>query len=222
MALLALVAGVGQSAASPMQTPQTPSAAAPTGSPQPTLTPTPTVACPDVTEVASATAGISTPATLLPGAMGYLGVAVEVSADGCGLLVVDLDPDGPAQAAGLRLNDLIYGAAGLNVRTVAMLKGIVQGLPPGSPVRLHLVRGGERRDLTIVLATVGAQTTPTAIPSFTSTATRTPSPTEPPTQTSTLAFTETPTQTSSPTLTSTPTLTRTPATTPTALPSATP
>lgn len=200
MALLAFVVGAGRSAALPMQTP---SVVAPTGSAQPTFTPT--VACPDVADTASATAAITTPATLPPGAMGYLGVAVEVSGDGCGLRVVDLDPDGPAQTGGLRLNDVIYGAAGLNVRTVALLKGIVQSLPPGSPLRLHLLRGGERRELTIVLARVGTLPTLTPVPSFTRTVTRT----------------LTPTLTEPPTLTSTPTLTRTPSYTPTAPPTAT-
>lgn len=60
-----------------------------------------------------------------------------------GLLVREVDPDGPAAAAGVTPGDLIVSVGGAEVATVDQLVSAVEGSPEGTPLAVGLVRGGE-------------------------------------------------------------------------------
>jgi predicted metalloprotease with PDZ domain len=116
-------------------------------------------------------------ATPFVGEAGYLGIAAETSADGCGATVVDLDPEGPAVRAGVKLNDVIYGAASLETRSVDKLKALIKSLPADSVVPLYIIRNKQPIVIRVTLASFAdshAAITPTALPTATSAATATP------------------------------------------------
>ncbi|MBX3082007.1 MAG: PDZ domain-containing protein [Anaerolineae bacterium] len=161
---------------------------------EPTATPTLTAPCPELpplTVTAEPTDAVE--ATPFVGEPGYLGIAGENSSDGCGVTVVDLDPDGPAVQAGVKLNDMIYGAASLETRTVEKLKALIKSLPADSVVPLYIIRSKQPIVIRVTLASFAdshAAITPTSLPTATATAEAT---TEPTTQ-ATLDATSEPTQ----------------------------
>jgi serine protease Do len=92
---------------------------------------------------------------------GYMGVTLQdvdpelqqslgLGAD-AGALVVDVAPGSPALRAGLEPYDLIVGVDGRPIGSDDELIRDVSALQPGSSVRLHLLRGGQVRDLTVRL-----------------------------------------------------------------------
>ncbi|MGF1566485.1 MAG: S1C family serine protease [Nodosilinea sp.] len=71
-----------------------------------------------------------------------------------GLLVVSLDPQGPAEQAGVLIGDLVLT---VNHQPVSDLPGVYAQLETegvGHPIALHLLRGGQPMDVTL---TLGAQ-----------------------------------------------------------------
>jgi serine protease Do len=95
---------------------------------------------------------------------GRIGVGVQpLSADKAkalgldstgGALVGSVDPNGPAQAAGLRQGDVIVGVNGKHVGNAIELVGQVAQLSPGSAATISVWRNGGERKLSV---TVGAQ-----------------------------------------------------------------
>jgi S1-C subfamily serine protease len=85
-------------------------------------------------------------------ARGYLGAGLTpVRHGGKGVLIVSLDPTGPAVSAGLMIGDLITH---WNGQEVARVRGIMQLLGPesvGTQVALNLVRGGSAVEKTITI-----------------------------------------------------------------------
>jgi serine protease Do len=94
-------------------------------------------------------------------ARGYLGVLSEpLPADlarrlglseGVGVLVNSVEPKSPAQAAGLKSNDVIVEVAGRAVLGAAGLTQIVASRSPGDVVPLVILRGGRRVTLEATL-----------------------------------------------------------------------
>jgi S1-C subfamily serine protease len=85
-------------------------------------------------------------------ARGYLGAGLTPVRHGAkGVLIVSLDPAGPATAAGLMVGDLI---SHWNGQEVARVRGVMQLLGPasvGTQVALKLVRGGTAVEKTITI-----------------------------------------------------------------------
>lgn len=68
-----------------------------------------------------------------------------------GLLVVTVEPGGPADKAGLLLGDVILAFAGEPVREPGELRDLLSSERVGQPATLAIVRGGEPRELTLTV-----------------------------------------------------------------------
>ncbi|PDQ21721.1 serine protease [Mesorhizobium sanjuanii] len=84
-------------------------------------------------------------------ARGYLGAGLHPvrDRDAHGAMVMSLDDNGPAKAAGLSLGDIIVA---WNGETVHGPRDLIRRLGPdsaGAPVTLGVVRGGEQRDVAL-------------------------------------------------------------------------
>ena len=78
-------------------------------------------------------------ATLAPGAGGRA------------LIVVKVEPDGPAAQAGLMLGDVLTALDGAPLRDPHDVQAAVAGLPVGGTVRLSLLRAGAPLEITVTL-----------------------------------------------------------------------
>ena len=93
---------------------------------------------------------------------GYLGVTIQsVSPDlqkafnlpsTEGALVGDVSPDSPGAKAGLQKGDVIVGLNGQNISDSYDLRLRVSQTPPGQMVKIDVIRGGQKRQMTITLA----------------------------------------------------------------------
>lgn len=89
---------------------------------------------------------------------GWLGVVIQpVSKDlaesfgldrARGALIADLDPDGPAAAAGLKSGDIITAVDGKAVESSAYLPRMVGASSPGDSLKLSILRDGKSQTLT--------------------------------------------------------------------------
>ena len=68
-----------------------------------------------------------------------------------GLLVVQVESGGPADAAGLALGDILLGLGGTALDDVDDLRRHLRGQAAGQAVTLNLARGGAAHDLTVTL-----------------------------------------------------------------------
>jgi S1-C subfamily serine protease len=68
-----------------------------------------------------------------------------------GLLVVNVEPDGPAERDGLLLGDVLISIEGAAVAEVEELQGRLTGDLVGRPVAIRLIRGGEPRELSVTV-----------------------------------------------------------------------
>jgi S1-C subfamily serine protease len=92
---------------------------------------------------------------------GYLGLAAQPVqlpeglrqrlglSGGLGLVIVNLEPGGPAESAGLLLGDILIALDGREVGDPADLLAALGGERVGKPVELRLVRGGEPRTVAV-------------------------------------------------------------------------
>ncbi|MDE2456545.1 MAG: PDZ domain-containing protein, partial [Burkholderiales bacterium] len=82
-------------------------------------------------------------------ARGYLGAGLQPlrSPRQQGILVVGVDPDGPAARAGLLVGDVIVGAAGRPLSSIDELRGALDD--SGGRLALRLARGGQALELEI-------------------------------------------------------------------------
>lgn len=105
-----------------------------------------------VAATAEATAQATSVATATATPPGYLGIGAEDNGDGCGVLVLDIDPNGPAAKASLQTGDLIFGADGFLTKNVDALRGYIISLPIGAKVELYIRRGVEIKTLQVTLS----------------------------------------------------------------------
>lgn len=91
--------------------------------------------------------GVSTQSVALPQS---LQTALAVSQER-GLLVVQVESGGPADAAGLSLGDILLGLGGAALDDVDDLRRHLRGLAAGQAVTLDLARGGAAHPLTVTL-----------------------------------------------------------------------
>ena len=94
---------------------------------------------------------------------GYLGVSTQSvplpqslqtslkRSQGHGLLVVQVESGGPADAAGLQLGDTLLGLGGEALDDVDDLRRKLRGYAAGQAVTLNLARGGAAHDLSVTL-----------------------------------------------------------------------
>jgi S1-C subfamily serine protease len=102
--------------------------------------------------------------------MGYLGVVGQtVDADvaelyglpvDAGAVIADLDPDGPAVAAGLEAGDIVVAIDGEEVTSMADLAGRIQQRSPGEDVEVTVIRAGEELTVTVPLGERPTQPAP--------------------------------------------------------------
>ncbi len=92
------------------------------------------------------------PVRLLPTFVRSLGIAGEV-----GLVVVNLQPDGPAARAGLLLGDMLVTVEGTPVRDAGDVQALLGPERVGRPVRASIIRAGTLAEITI---TVGERPRP--------------------------------------------------------------
>jgi S1-C subfamily serine protease len=67
--------------------------------------------------------------------------------DGTGLWVAELDEDGPAKKAGIKVGDVIVKADGKKVETAAEISELIQGKKKGDKIRIEVVR--DKKPLTL-------------------------------------------------------------------------
>jgi len=102
--------------------------------------------------------------------IGYLGVVGQtVDADiaelyglpvDAGAVIADLDPQGPAGAAGLEAGDIVIAVDGEDVTSMADLAGRIQQRSPGEDVEVTVVRDGEELSVTVPLGERPTQSAP--------------------------------------------------------------
>ena len=91
--------------------------------------------------------GVSTQSVALPQS---LQTSLNVS-QAHGLLVVQVEDGGPADAAGLSLGDILLGLGGMALDDVDDLRRVLRGQAAGQAVTLNLARGGTAHALTVTL-----------------------------------------------------------------------
>ena len=91
-------------------------------------------------------------------ARGYFGLAVQPvrlpsgmrqHAGGVGLVIVNLEPGGPAERAGLLLGDIITGLEGRSVADPTDLVALLGSEAIGKPVNLEILRAGEAKSVAV-------------------------------------------------------------------------
>jgi serine protease Do len=102
------------------------------------------------------------PLSLQEAEPGWLGVAIEdVSADKAkelklpavrGVLIQDVDPNGPAAKAGLKAGDVITDFNGQQLQGTAQFRRMVRETPPGRNVQITYWRDGKSQTMSIELA----------------------------------------------------------------------
>ncbi|MGD2082141.1 MAG: M20/M25/M40 family metallo-hydrolase, partial [Chromatiales bacterium] len=72
-----------------------------------------------------------------------LGTVPDFAYSGEGVRLSGVNPDSPAQAAGLREGDVLVAVNGRPVGTLGAYADVLRGLDPGDPVEIRFLRGGE-------------------------------------------------------------------------------
>jgi membrane-associated protease RseP (regulator of RpoE activity) len=85
------------------------------------------------------------------GSKGYLGLTVTAVPPGQGLRIASIIEGGPAEAAGLRVGDIIRSVDGQVVRTPEQLRAAVETKAPGTKVTITYERGEREHQATVRL-----------------------------------------------------------------------
>lgn len=78
-------------------------------------------------------------------------ISVELGHDGSGVLVTDVDPEGPAAKAGIRKGDLIVSFDNMPINDNDHLRYLVADTTPGRDVPIVVVRASEKVNLSIYI-----------------------------------------------------------------------
>jgi len=91
---------------------------------------------------------LNLPLMMLAGRGAEIGVRI---ADGAtsGVVIEEVQPDSPAEKAGLRQKDVIVEFDGEHVRSARQFSRLVEETPPGRTVKATIMRDGQRRDVQI-------------------------------------------------------------------------
>lgn len=91
--------------------------------------------------------GVSTQSVAIPQGLGQsLGLAQQA-----GLLVVGVEPGGPAEKGGIMLGDLLIGLAGQAIENADELQAHLGSDRVGQSLQVRVIRGGQPRDLTVTV-----------------------------------------------------------------------
>lgn len=94
---------------------------------------------------------------------GFIGIPVET--DGGGNLVARaIAPNSPAASAGVKPGDVISSLDGQSLKTAETFRNLIRGRHRGQSVKMGLVRGGQAREVEMVLSSVSLATHPTTQP----------------------------------------------------------
>jgi len=69
-----------------------------------------------------------------------------------GALIGSVVPDGPGARAGLQKGDIITSLNGQNISDYSDLRLRISQMAPGTAIRLDILRGGQKREVTVTLA----------------------------------------------------------------------
>ncbi len=83
----------------------------------------------------------------------YLGVSTLASTVGSGALVADVVADGPSQAGGIEIGDVITSVGGKPVVAPEDISTAIEAREPGEQVPVEVRRGGEQQTLRVTLGT---------------------------------------------------------------------
>jgi S1-C subfamily serine protease len=83
----------------------------------------------------------------------YLGISNGTPQDRSGAVVDSVAPGGPAANAGLQPNDKIVDIDGRNIQSSEDVSAAVDARKPGEQAKVTVIRGGDRRTLTVDLGT---------------------------------------------------------------------
>ena len=75
-----------------------------------------------------------------------------------GALVGHVDPKGPAKSAGLKQGDIIVQAGKERIKNVNQLRNYIASLKPGVGLDVTVVRGGDKKSLSVTIGELPAQT----------------------------------------------------------------
>lgn len=79
------------------------------------------------------------------------GLAAKLGGQNTGLLIVGMEAGGPADQGGVLVGDIVVGLVGEPVRDTDDLQGLLGGERIGQASPLKVLRGGEPRDLSVVV-----------------------------------------------------------------------
>lgn len=82
---------------------------------------------------------------------GFLGVSLEESPTVQGAIIDSVEPNSPAEQAGLKPRDVIVKAAGKSVASVNQLRVAISQTPPGTRVLVKALRNGKEMDFYVTL-----------------------------------------------------------------------
>jgi len=83
----------------------------------------------------------------------YLGISNGTPQDRSGAVVDSVAPGGPAADAGVQPNDKIVDIDGRNIQSSEDVSAAVDARKPGEQAKVTVIRGGDRRTLTVDLGT---------------------------------------------------------------------
>jgi serine protease Do len=76
-----------------------------------------------------------------------------------GVLVAQANPDSPAAKAGIKAGDIILRYEGREAQDVHSLRNMVAATPPGTSVKIDILRNGKEQPVTVKVGILEAQTT---------------------------------------------------------------
>src|SRR6266511_2957882 len=86
--------------------------------------------------------------TVLPGRGAEIGVRITDRTEG-GVVVEDVQPDSPAEKAGIKRSDVITEFDGERVRSARQFERLVRETPAGRSVKATITHEGQRKDVQI-------------------------------------------------------------------------
>ncbi len=75
-----------------------------------------------------------------------------------GVVVADIVADGPADKAGVKRGDIITGVNEKELENANSLSRYIASIPPDTPVTLHAIRDGKKKEIKVTIGTMPSET----------------------------------------------------------------